>query len=95
MATTTFSVRMDEDVKKELDQFCDRMGMTTAAAFNIFARAVLREKRIPFEIADESYLHQKWILEQLAKSEERAADPDVQYRAHDDVMLRFREKYNL
>ena len=76
MATTTFSIRMDEDVKKEFDQFCDKMGMTTSTAFNLFARAVLREKRIPFDIADKEYLHHKWILSQLEKSEQQAADPN-------------------
>ena len=95
MATTTFSIRMDEDVKREFDRFCDKMGMNTSTAFNMFARAVLREKRIPFDIADEGYLHHKWILEQLAKSEKQAADPDVPYRSHDDVMQRFREKYGI
>ena len=51
MAQTTFSVRMDADVKKQFDEFCSQVGMNTAVAFNLFARAVLRKKRLPFEVA--------------------------------------------
>ena len=50
MPMTTFSVRMDERLKKELDELCVLFGMNTSVAINIFARAVVREQRIPFEI---------------------------------------------
>lgn len=50
MAQTTLSVRMDENVKKQFDAFCNEVGMNTSVAINLFAKAVLREKRIPFEI---------------------------------------------
>ena len=50
MSQTTFSVRMDSDVKRQLDEFCSLVGMNTTTAFNLFARAVLREKRLPFEV---------------------------------------------
>jgi DNA-damage-inducible protein J len=51
MPYTTFSVRMDSDVKKQFDNFCSEVGMNTTTAFNLFARAVLRENRLPFEVA--------------------------------------------
>ena len=54
MPQTTFSVRMDTEIKKQLDDFCDKVGMSTTTAFNMFARAVLREKRLPFEVTTES-----------------------------------------
>ena len=54
MAQTTFSVRMDSEVKKQLDDFCAKVGMNTTVAFNMFARAVLREKRLPFDVTTES-----------------------------------------
>jgi DNA-damage-inducible protein J len=44
---------MDSEVKKQLDEFCAQVGMNTTTAFNLFARAVLREKRLPFEITTE------------------------------------------
>ena len=51
MAVATFSVRMDEKLKKEFDELCTQFGMNISAAINIFARAVVRERRIPFEIS--------------------------------------------
>ena len=50
MAQATFSVRMDEALKRQFDALCADFGMNATTAFNIFARAVVREKRIPFEI---------------------------------------------
>ncbi len=51
MPTATFSVRMDEKLKMELDDLCAQFGMNTSTAINLFARAVVRERRIPFEIS--------------------------------------------
>ena len=50
MAQATFSIRMDEKLKREFDILCSDFGMNATTAFNIFARAVVREKKIPFEI---------------------------------------------
>ncbi|NMA19719.1 MAG: type II toxin-antitoxin system RelB/DinJ family antitoxin [Lentisphaerae bacterium] len=51
MSTATFSIRMDSQLKRELDAICNEFGMSTSVAINVFARAVVRERRIPFEIA--------------------------------------------
>lgn len=50
MAQTTFSIRMDTEVKRQFDDFCSMVGMNSTTAFNLFARAVLRERRLPFDI---------------------------------------------
>lgn len=50
MAQSTFSVRMDETLKRQFDDLCADFGMNATTAFNIFARAVVRERKIPFEI---------------------------------------------
>ena len=50
MSQTILSIRMDADIKKRFDAFCADAGMNATVAVNIFARAVLREQRIPFEI---------------------------------------------
>lgn len=51
MAQATFSVRMDETLKRQFDSLCSDFGMTASTAINVFARAVVRERKIPFEIA--------------------------------------------
>ncbi len=66
MAQQTFSIRMDEKLKKEFDSLVEEMGMNATTAFNIFARAVVREKKIPFEInISESKKEQKLTKKQL------------------------------
>lgn len=51
MAQATFSVRMDETLKKQFDSLCQEFGMNATTAINVFARAVVRERKIPFEIS--------------------------------------------
>lgn len=50
MALATFSVRMEENLKCQFDALCADFGMSATTAFNVFARAVVRERKIPFEI---------------------------------------------
>lgn len=51
MAQATFSIRMDEKLKKQFDDLCESFGMSATTAFNVFAKAVVRERKIPFEIS--------------------------------------------
>ena len=44
MAMSTFSVRMDEQLKSDLDKLCEQFGMNTSVAINIFARAPEKSK---------------------------------------------------
>ena len=50
MAQTSINIRMDEDLKKQFDNFCSDVGMSMTTAFCIFAKTVVRERRIPLEI---------------------------------------------
>lgn len=50
MAQTTFSVRMDRELKRDFADFCENVGMSMSTAFVVFAKATLREKRFPFSI---------------------------------------------
>lgn len=53
MAQSTFSVRMDEQLKDQFGKLCEAFGMNMSTAINVFARAVVRERKIPFEISEE------------------------------------------
>ena len=46
MAQSTFSIRMDENLKREFDSLCSDFGMTVSTAINVFAKAVVREQQI-------------------------------------------------
>ena len=51
MAQVLVNIRMDEDLKKSMEQTCRTLGMNMTTAFTIFARKVSREQRIPFEVS--------------------------------------------
>lgn len=50
MAQTTFTIRMDEDVKREFNALCENIGLTMTTAFCVFAKKAISEQRIPFEL---------------------------------------------
>ena len=50
MGQAMISIRVDENLKKDFDKLCNEFGVSNTAAFTIFMKAVVREKRIPFEI---------------------------------------------
>lgn len=51
MTQATLNVRMDANLKKQFDELCADFGMTPSTAVNIFVKALVRERRIPFEIS--------------------------------------------
>ena len=66
---TTISLRFDDDMKRELDEMCDEMGMNLTTFFMIYAKKALRDRKIPFEItapADPFYSEQN--MRQIRKA---------------------------
>ena len=51
MATVNMSIRMDTELKKQADAMLSDMGLNMTTAMNIFLRQVVRQGKIPFEIA--------------------------------------------
>ncbi len=51
MAQTNINIRMDENLKKQFDHLCGELGMNMTTAFNIFAKAMVRQNGIPFEVS--------------------------------------------
>lgn len=54
MAQTNINIRMDEELKRQFDEFCNDVGMSMTTAFCIFAKTVVRQHRLPFEISTDS-----------------------------------------
>ena len=53
MAQVAVNFRMDDEVKRNMEQVCKEMGLSMTTAFTIFATKVCKEKCIPFEITAE------------------------------------------
>lgn len=59
MAQTAFTVRMDSDTKKRFDEICKDFGMSSNTALNVFARTVVKQERIPFEVESQRVTEKK------------------------------------
>ena len=65
--------KLDEDVKKSMEQACNELGLSMSAAFSIFARKVGREKRIPFEVSVDPFYSE----ENMARLKKAIQDLDA------------------
>ena len=86
MSTVSVNLRMDSDLKKQLEDFCSNVGLTLSAAFMIYAKKVVSEKRIPFEISINDPKHVPTYETMLAfkEAEDIIAHPEL-YKGYDDV----------
>ena len=50
MAQSAVTVRIDSEMKSQFDELCEQFGMSANTAFNIFVKAVVRSRSIPFPI---------------------------------------------
>lgn len=75
IATTT--IRMDSELKSKFDYLCKEFGMNINTAFNIFAKAVVRTRRIPFVIeTDDAYASER-LKNAFTKIREEASEIDM------------------
>ena len=55
MPSTSVTIRLDEKLKKQVEILFNDMGLNMTTAFTIFAKAVVRQNKIPFEIAADPF----------------------------------------
>ncbi len=86
MAQATFSVRMDEVLKKQFDELCREFGMNASTAINVFARAVVRQRKIPFEISSpESDVTREGAMQAFTALRAQAKNNGVADMSLDDI----------
>lgn len=86
MAQTAFTVRMDSETKKRFDELCKDFGMSANTAFNVFARTVVKQERIPFEVESEREKERLKGARELGESFRRIRE-DVQNRDVPEMSL--------
>ena len=52
MPLATVTSRVTYEDKAQFDSFCDSVGLNASVAINMFIKAVLRERKIPFDISE-------------------------------------------
>lgn len=55
MATTSITIRMDEKLKKQAEILFEDMGLNMTTAITMFAKAVVHQNKIPFEITADPF----------------------------------------
>ena len=80
MALSTITARVDALDKKSFDAFCASVGLNASTAINLFVKAVLRERRIPFAISQsqDPFFHpanQAYLLKSIRELREGKGHP--------------------
>lgn len=83
---TTVSLRFDDNIKKELDEICEEMGMNLTTFFMIYAKKVLRDRTIPFEItAPIDPFYSESNMRQLEKAERQIEEGRVIVKSMEEL----------
>ena len=67
MAMTNINIRMDKKLKDDLNAFCKEVGMNMSTLFNVFAKRVVKEQKVPFVIEGDHFYSEE-NMEFLKKS---------------------------
>jgi DNA-damage-inducible protein J len=89
---TTVTVRVDEDVKTQAEVILDEIGINVTTLFNACLKALVREKKVPFNLVGNEYELRRTIREKLEESHIVAADPLAKRYTHDEIFADLREK---
>ena len=90
----TITVRVDDEVKKEAEDILGDIGINVTTLFNACLKALIRERRVPFELASSEYTLRKVIKKKLEESQNIASDPNAIRYTHDEIFNPLREKYS-
>ena len=93
MSTKAITVRVDSSTKEQAERMLDDMGINMTTYISSSLKALIRERRVPFEMVTSQYLADQEIITKLIESEREANDPNTQWLNHDEVFNPLREKY--
>ena len=81
-SNVSLNIRMDKDLKNNLSNLCDELGMNVSTAFTIFAKAMVRRGGIPFDVALDEL--NKETLDAIREIEDMKKHPSS-YKSYTDV----------
>ncbi|MBK5247693.1 MAG: type II toxin-antitoxin system RelB/DinJ family antitoxin [Peptostreptococcaceae bacterium] len=85
--TSNLNIRMDKKLKSQLEEVVSELGLNVSTAVNIFARQVVRQGRIPFEISLD--VPNKETVKAMREAESLAREPEA--KGYHDVKSLFDE----
>ena len=78
MQQANISIRVDKSLKEKFCDLCEEFGLTTTSAIQIFMKAVVRERKIPFEIKEKKSFENKIYMDNVLSMRETAAQYGIQ-----------------
>ena len=84
MATVNFSVRMDADLKREVEAIYAELGMNLTSAVNAFLRQSVRVGGMPFDLRLNE--RQRETVLAMLEAEQLASDPGVEALDVEDAL---------
>ncbi|MGM9790169.1 MAG: type II toxin-antitoxin system RelB/DinJ family antitoxin [Candidatus Cryptobacteroides sp.] len=95
MSQAMISVRVDQSLKNNFDELCEDFGLSTTAAINIFIKAVVRERRIPFEIRSETEAQRRQkALDTFASMRAAIAEAGIPEMSLEEINAEIKEVRN-
>ena len=67
MASTSVTIRMDENRKRRAEALFEDMGLNMTTAVTVFVKAAVRQNKIPFEISGDPFYSEE-NMERLRRS---------------------------
>ena len=87
MAITSVTIRMDENLKRQVEVLFEDMGLNMTTAITLFAKAVVKQGKIPFEITADPFwneINQARLAKSIAKLEAGKGKPHELLEVDDD-----------
>ena len=94
MPVKAITIRVDDAVKEQAEIMLEDMGMNMTTYVVSSLKALVREKRIPFDMVTTHYLNDQIILKELSVAETEAVNPGTKWLNHDEVFKKIRKRYN-
>lgn len=86
MSQASISIRVDKDLKQSFYALCEDFGLSAATAFNIYMKAVVRERKIPFEISSDTEDEKRQKLKvNLQSIRTKLADAGLEEMSLDEI----------
>jgi addiction module RelB/DinJ family antitoxin len=93
LADKAITFRVDGVTKEQAERMLDEIGMNMTTYLASSLKALVREKRIPFDMVTQEYLADQVILAKLAEAEREIANPNTVLLDHDEVFGPIRKQF--
>jgi addiction module RelB/DinJ family antitoxin len=93
LADKAITFRVDGITKTRAEKMLDEMGINMTVYLASSLKALVRERRVPFDMVTQEYLADQIISAKLAEAEKELADPNTVLLDHDEVFGPIRKQF--